>query len=99
LGSHDPEALAFEVIDAVKPGGHFLDQDHTLENMGLVWQSKMFDRGNWEDWEAQGRPLPKEKARAKAREILETHEPYPLPDGGADEIRRIVEAYEKEVVD
>jgi trimethylamine:corrinoid methyltransferase-like protein len=59
----------------------------------------MFDRGNWEDWEAKGRPLPKTKAAARAKEILETHTPYPLPDGAAEEIRGIVERFEKEHVE
>jgi trimethylamine:corrinoid methyltransferase-like protein len=95
----DAESLAVDVIDAVKPGGHFLDQDHTLTHMREVWQTKIFDRGNWEDWEANGRPLPKAKAIARAKEIIETHRPYPLPDGASDEIRRIVERFEKEHVE
>jgi trimethylamine--corrinoid protein Co-methyltransferase len=95
----DAESLAVDVIDAVKPGGHFLDQDHTLTHMREVWQTKIFDRGNWEDWEANGRPLPKTKAIARAKEIIETHTPYPLPEGANDEIRRIVERFEKEHVE
>jgi len=95
----DAESLAVDVIDAVKPGGHFLDQDHTLTHMRTVWQSKMFDRGNWEEWEANGRPASKAKAIARAKEIIETHEPYPLPDGAADEIRSIVERFEDEHVE
>jgi len=95
----DAESLAVDVIDAVKPGGHFLDQDHTLTHMREVWQTKIFDRGNWEDWEANGRPLPKTKAIARAKEIIETHTPYPLPEGASDEIRRIVERFEKEHVE
>ncbi|HLB39460.1 MAG TPA: trimethylamine methyltransferase family protein [Actinomycetota bacterium] len=92
----DAESLAVDVIDAVKPGGHFLDQDHTLTHMREVWQSKMFDRGSWEDWEKNGRPLPAEKAKKQVREIIETHRPYPLPDGASDAIRSIVERFEKE---
>lgn len=95
IGEVDAEMLAVDVIDAVKPGGHFLDQEHTLTHMREVWQSKMFHRGNWEDWEATGRPVSKDRAVARAKEIIETHEPYPLPDGASDEIRRIVERFEK----
>jgi trimethylamine:corrinoid methyltransferase-like protein len=91
----DAESLAVDIIDAVQPGGHFLDQDHTLTHMREVWQSKMFDRGNWEDWEARGRPVSKAKAVERAKEILETHTAYPLPDGAADEIRGIVERFER----
>ena len=95
----DAESLAVDVIDAVQPGGHFLDQDHTLTHMREVWQSKMFHRGNWEDWEANGRPVSKDRAVERAREILETHTPYPLPDGAADTIRGIVERFEDEHVE
>jgi trimethylamine--corrinoid protein Co-methyltransferase len=95
----DAESLAVDVIDAVSPGGHFLDQEHTLTHMREVWQTKMFDRGSWEDWEANGRPVPKAKAIERAKEILATHTPYPLPDGASDEIRRIVERFETQHVD
>ena len=95
----DAESLAVDVIDAVQPGGHFLDQEHTLTHMRSVWQSKMFHRGNWEDWEANGRPVSKDRAVERAREIIETHTPYPLPDGAADEIRAIVERFEAEHVE
>jgi trimethylamine--corrinoid protein Co-methyltransferase len=99
IGTWDPEMLAVDVIDAVQPGGHFLDQEHTLTHMREVWQSKMFHRGNWEDWEATGRPVSKDRAVERAREIIETHQPYPLPDGASDEIRRIVERFEREHVE
>jgi trimethylamine--corrinoid protein Co-methyltransferase len=99
IRSWDAESLAIDVIDNVKPGGHFLGEEHTLSHMREVWQTKMFDRGNWEDWEANERPIPKSRAIARAREILETHTPYPLPDGASEEIRRIVERFEKEHVE
>ena len=99
IRSWDAESLAVDVIDAVKPGGHFLDQEHTLTHMREVWMSKVFHRNNWEDWEANGRPEPKAKAIAQAKEILETHTAYPLPDGAAEEIRSIVERFEKEHVE
>jgi hypothetical protein len=35
----------------------------------------------------------------RAKEIIATHQPYPLPDGASDEIRRIVERFEKEHVE
>jgi trimethylamine--corrinoid protein Co-methyltransferase len=99
IRSWDAESLAVDVIDAVKPGGHFLDQEHTLTHMREVWMSKVFHRANWEDWEANGRPAPRTKAVAQAKEILETHTPYPLPDGASEQIRAIVERFEKEHVE
>ena len=90
----DAETLAVEVIEAVGPGNHFLDQDHTLDHMRELWMSDFFSRESWEDWEAGGKIEPKVKAQKKALEILETHRPYPMPDGAEDEIRKIVAAHE-----
>ena len=93
----DREALAVDVIDAVKPGGHFLDQDHTLAHMRDLWQTALFNRESWEDWEAAGRPEPKHKARERAMQIIDEHEPLPLPEGVEDGIRAIVANHEANV--
>lgn len=90
------EDLALNVINAVGPGGHFLGHEHTLANMRRLWQTRFFNRDSWEDWEAAGRPEPKHRARERALEILDTHEPMPLPDGVEDELRKVVERYERE---
>ncbi len=87
----DEDTLATEVIDSVGPGGHFLDQDHTLAHMRELWRSSYFSRESWEDWRAAGKPEPRDRARARAEEILATHEPHPLPGGAAEEIRKVVE--------
>lgn len=94
FGVSDDE-LAVEVIDAVGPGGHFLAQEHTLHHMRELWQSRLYSRESWEEWEAAGRPEPRDRARERAREILASHEPYPLPDGAGEELVRVVERYEQ----
>ena len=92
------EDFAVDTIEAVGPTGHFLDQDHTLANMREFWRDTFMDRRNWEDWEAQGRPTPHDAATAKAKEILATHEPDPLPEDVARELDRIMESYEAQAV-
>jgi trimethylamine--corrinoid protein Co-methyltransferase len=87
------EDLALEVIEAVGPGGHFLAQPHTLRNMRRMWQPRVFGRETWEDWEAAGRPEPRDLARERARKILAEHEPIPLADGIEDDIRGVIAAY------
>jgi trimethylamine---corrinoid protein Co-methyltransferase len=85
-----PDDLATEVIEAVGPAGNFLAEDHTVATMRRLWQPRMFDRGTWEDWEANGRPTPRERARERARALLAAHEPEPLPDALAAELDLIV---------
>jgi trimethylamine--corrinoid protein Co-methyltransferase len=38
------ETLAIELIDRVGPGGHYLDEDHTMRHFRDVWYSNLFDR-------------------------------------------------------
>jgi trimethylamine--corrinoid protein Co-methyltransferase len=92
----DAETLAVDVIDEVGPAGNFLAEDHTLAHMRGLWQPRLFDRGTWEDWEAQGRPGPRDRARERARSLLAAHVPPPLADGVGEELDRIVAAFSRE---
>jgi len=92
----DDETLAAGVIDEVGPGGNFLAEDHTIAHMRELWQPRLFDRGTWEDWEAAGRPSPRDRARERARALLAAHVPPALPDGMAGELDAIVAAFSRE---
>lgn len=91
----DDEALAVEVIEGVGPGGHFLGETHTLRHMREAWMSRFMDTDTWEAWEGSGRPQPPERARAKALELLETHEPLPLEPGVDERIREVIAEHER----
>jgi trimethylamine--corrinoid protein Co-methyltransferase len=91
------ETLSVDLIDEIGPFGEFLSHDSTLSKMKSLSQTHLFDRNNREDWEKNGKPGSYAKALSRAIEILETHQPEPLPDGAAERIRSIVEEAEKEV--
>jgi trimethylamine--corrinoid protein Co-methyltransferase len=74
----DEESLAVEVIGAVGPGGHFMEQEHTRDHMREIWQPKLLDRMPFEAWKEADRPSALRRAREHAREILATHQPEPL---------------------
>ena len=88
------EDLAVDVIDDVGPGGHFLAHEHTLRNMRRNWLPRYFDRATWEEWEAAGRPSPRDRARERARRILDEHHPDPLPGDVEAELLRVIAAHE-----
>jgi len=94
FGVSDDE-LAAEVIEEVGPGGHFLAADHTLRHMRELWQSRLFSRESWEEWEAEGRPEPRDRARERARQILAEHRPHPLPDGVDGRLIEVIERHER----
>ena len=90
--------LAADVIKSVGPGGTFLAQRHTLKYMREESsQAQLFDRRMYDAWEADGSKDIREVANAKAREILENHEPERLPDDVIKQIDDIIEEAEERV--
>jgi trimethylamine--corrinoid protein Co-methyltransferase len=92
----DDEALAVEDIARVGAFGDFLSLDATLRHMRELSQPTVLDRRVREDWESAGSTDLAQRSRAKALEIIETHQPMPLDADVAKQIRSIVEAADKE---
>jgi trimethylamine--corrinoid protein Co-methyltransferase len=93
----DAESLAAEVIASVGPAGHFLSHAHTLKHMRTQSRTELIDRRKMEKWQAAGATDIYTRAAAKARHILETHRPEPLPDKVALKIRTIITDTEGEL--
>jgi trimethylamine--corrinoid protein Co-methyltransferase len=91
------ETLSVDLIHEIGHLGEFLSHDTTLLNMKSLSQNHLFDRNNREDWENKGKPQSYAKALSRAIDIIENHQPEPLPPSAAKQIREIVEEAEKEV--
>jgi trimethylamine--corrinoid protein Co-methyltransferase len=87
------ETLALEAIRAVGPGGNFLTQKHTRKHMREIWLPQFMDRRPYNAWEEKQDGAP-EWARAKAQEILATHQPEPLAPELSRELERIIHSIE-----
>ncbi len=80
------ETLAVDVINTVKPGGHFLSQKHTRKHMrtsmvrGVIHQ--LDDQGKYQN--------PVAYAREKVKWILDNHHPEPPSEDVQKEINRIL---------
>ena len=92
----DDETLAVEDIAKVGAFGDFLSLDATLRHMRELSQPEVLDRRVREDWEARGAPDLATRTRARALELIETHEPLPLDADMAKQIRGIIEAADRE---
>jgi trimethylamine--corrinoid protein Co-methyltransferase len=94
----DEETLALDVIQSVGPGGEFLTHPHTMDNMRSMSASGLFDRSSRDIWAevAQGKNTT-ERAYEKARQIIETHQPTPLPSGAAAVMKSIIEESEADL--
>ena len=91
----DDETLALDVIGAVGPGGNYLAQKHTMRHMREIFLPQFMDRRPYNEWQEKG-DNPSDWALAKARQILETHQPEELDPALSEELKRIIEAAEKE---
>jgi trimethylamine---corrinoid protein Co-methyltransferase len=91
------ETLAVDVIAEVGAFKDFLGHEHTMKHMREQSPSALLDRRVREDWEASGSTTLYERATAKAREILDTYRPEPLPESVAAEMRDIVADAEKDL--
>lgn len=92
------ETLAMDVIHEVGPGGTYITHEHNLRTMRSQSYATLFDRRSRGDWmeATQGKSI-RDRAYAKAIEILENHVPYPLPGNASESMAEIVKAYEMEL--
>jgi trimethylamine--corrinoid protein Co-methyltransferase len=84
------ESLAVDEIHEIAPFKDYLSTDFTYQHMRALSVSKLLDRRVRSEWEADGSLDMKARATAKAREILASHRPEPLPDEVLAEMAQIV---------
>ncbi len=85
-----PETLAVDVIEQVGPGGQYLTQAHTRQHFrSEIWFPTLIDRQMRRAWEASGQKTMAERVRAKVVDILEHHEPMPIPADVESRLREI----------
>ncbi|MFW5855682.1 MAG: trimethylamine methyltransferase family protein [Bacillota bacterium] len=92
------ETLGVDVIDRVGPGGHFLGDPHTMEHFKKeTWYPDLFERAFFDNWKEAGEKTLFDRSNEKVLDILENHEPEPLPDDVIKELDRIVEEAENKL--
>jgi trimethylamine--corrinoid protein Co-methyltransferase len=86
-----PETLAVHVIEKVGPGGHYLTQEHTRTHFKTeTWLPRLIDRQMRRPWESSGESTMAQRVRSKVKEILERHEPVPIPTDVEARLRELV---------
>ncbi len=92
------EMLARSVIEEVGPGGHFLQEDHTLRHFRQeLWMPSLLTRQHSAIWREAGAKDMAQRVREKVREIVEGHEAPPLPDETVAALERLRRRGEKEL--
>jgi trimethylamine--corrinoid protein Co-methyltransferase len=86
------DTMALDVMEAVGPGGHFMEHDHTYNRFKTeIWRPKLIDRQNWENWNAAGAKRYGQRVHERVIELLETETEPLLDDAMFKEMRRICE--------
>ncbi len=91
------ESMAVEVTKKVGHEGHFLGQKHTIDHFKEMWQPVVTDGSTYQTWKASGSQSAVDHARAKAKEIIKTHQVAPLPDEVKMEFARIIKEGEEKI--
>ncbi len=86
----DREYLAVDTIKRVGPGGHFLQDDHTLNHFRENWHPDLTDRKTYEAWKMEGAMSMGQRAKQKVRHILDNYRPQPLQAEVDAEIDKIL---------
>lgn len=92
-----PETLALDVIEQVGSGGSFFGENHTVRHFRENWFPKLMNRGNFDQWMADGGMSLGDKANARVRDILRHHQPEPLPPDVVAELDKMEESWWGEV--
>ena len=75
----DDEAIGLCEIEAVGPGGTFIDRDHTAAHFRReLWFPDLLDRSYYQQWLDAGAKSMEEGCAARKSEILRAHEPEPV---------------------
>jgi len=90
------DTMAVDDIARVGAFGDFLSLDATLAHMRELSQPAFLDRRVREDWEARGATDLATRTRAHALELVESHQPPPLDPDVGGQLRRIIEAADRE---
>jgi trimethylamine--corrinoid protein Co-methyltransferase len=91
------ETLARDIIDKVGPGGHYLQEKHTVRHMrSELWMPELLARQHRDVWRAEGAKDMAQRVRERVRELVERQVP-PLPDETLAALERLKREGEQEL--
>jgi trimethylamine--corrinoid protein Co-methyltransferase len=94
----DENALAREAYNQVRPGGHFLGSDHTMQNYKeAFYEPKLSDSENVESWEDSGSKDMRKRAYERWNNMLGNYEAPLLDASKKEELHEYVIRRKKEI--
>jgi trimethylamine--corrinoid protein Co-methyltransferase len=88
------DMLALDVIKEVGADGNFLVHRHTLEHLqSTQWRPRLISRLGYDKWQATGSTSLLQRAQQKLQQVLQEHQPVPIPAEKAKEIQKRVDQF------
>ena len=72
------ETMMLDELDAVGPGGHFMDTERTLARFRDFWYPSLLDRSIRPQWLDAGATTLGQRLNDRVKEIIKGHRPQPL---------------------
>jgi trimethylamine--corrinoid protein Co-methyltransferase len=94
----DGEAMALDVIADVGPGGEYVTHDHTLTHFREIWYPELLFRSGDKAWLGGDQASFEERVNSRTRELMETHQPEPLPEETVAAVEAVVDRAEQREV-
>jgi len=86
------DAIGFEAIAEVEPGGHFFSAKQTMERYQTAFYTPMVsDWRNYGQWHDDGARTAVQRAHKIWKQIIAEFEPPPLPNGVAEALQSFVD--------
>ncbi|MGD8624197.1 MAG: trimethylamine methyltransferase family protein [Anaerolineae bacterium] len=74
------ETLARDLVAQIGPGGNFLQEKHTVRHFrDELWIPELLTREHYDVWDQAGAKDMGQRVQERVHQILEEHEPPPLP--------------------
>lgn len=85
------QSFMLDEIDAVGPGGHFLNTKATLNRFKDFWYPAFLDRNLRSTWLENGGSTLEQRLNVKVREIIAEHRPEPLDSSTKSALQEILQ--------
>ncbi len=86
----DEDHLALDAVERVGPGGDYLTDSHTMDYFRDLRMPNLMDRQTYEAWTEDGKKSLTERAREKAKDIIQNHETDKMEESKVEKINKIV---------
>jgi trimethylamine--corrinoid protein Co-methyltransferase len=91
--SEEDLSAAVALIGSVGPGADYLLQPDTLARYRSFWYPRVMDRGNFDPGALASGDGLRDRLNARARELIESHRPPPLPEAVLAELARMEQVW------